>query len=287
MLRISLRRVVNAQSLLNVTVRGNGITPTASSSSTLLHRHHVVSYVFSSQRRCFFSSLFSSTKKSPEIDPIKEENSKRTPMSAAGEKLLYEGPQTFQIRMMFGVGCVNVLYWTYYMSTCYLYKDVVHHGIAFGGDPSWGYIGMAGTVIIFYCTREYSQHAAYYAYETADGKRLGFQLHTMLGFPGRKIEASIGNVRLANTMSSGMGSSFIPLRVEGVGKNVLIDRDCTYYANGRLMELLKVGNSSRGGVRSNDGEGKTMISSRMLDSKEHRIEWKKQQISKRKGGVRS
>ena len=223
------------------------------------------------------------------IDPVKEENSKRTPMSATGEKLLYEGPQTFQIRMMFGVGCVNVLYWTYYMSTCYLYKDVVHHGIAFGGDPSWGYIGIAGTVIIFYCTREYSQHAAYYAYETADGKRLGFQLHTMLGFPGRKIEASIGNVRLANTMSSSMGSSFVPLRVEGVGKNVLIDRDCTYYANGRLMELLKVGNSNSGGVvRSEDGEGKaTMISSRMLDSKEHRIEWKKQQISKRKSGVRS
>ena len=90
MLRISLRRV-NTQLMLNLAVRGIGVVPT-SSSSALLHRHHALSNVFpSSQRRYFFSSLFSSTKKSEVIDPVKEENSKRTPMSAQGEKLLYEG----------------------------------------------------------------------------------------------------------------------------------------------------------------------------------------------------
>ena len=89
MLRISLRRV-NTQLMLNLAVRG--IVPTSSSSALLLHRHHALSNVIpSSQHRYFFSSLFSSTKKSEVIDPVKEENSKRTPMSAQGEKLLYEG----------------------------------------------------------------------------------------------------------------------------------------------------------------------------------------------------
>ena len=53
-------------------------------------------------------------------------------------------------------------------------------------------------------------------YETPDGRRLGFQMHNMMGFPGKKIEANIGNVRLANTVSYNLGSdSFVPLRVEG------------------------------------------------------------------------
>ena len=53
-------------------------------------------------------------------------------------------------------------------------------------------------------------------YETPDGRRLGFQMHNMMGFPGKKVEANIGNVRLANTVSYNLGSdSFVPLRVEG------------------------------------------------------------------------
>jgi hypothetical protein len=53
-------------------------------------------------------------------------------------------------------------------------------------------------------------------YETPDGRRLGFQMHNMMGFPGKKIEANIGNVRLANTVSYNLGSdSFVPLRIEG------------------------------------------------------------------------
>ena len=222
--------------------------------------------------------FFFSKKKTPE--EVAEE-AKRTPMSAAGEKLLYEGSQEFHIRMMFGVGCVNVLYWSWWVANCYMYKDVVHQGINFGGDPRWGFVGAAGTLLIFYATREYSSHAAYYVYETADGRRLGFQLHTILGLPGRKIEASIGNVRLANTIASSTGSSFVPLRVEGVGKNVLIDRDGTYYANGRLMELLQAGAAPRTGSAVAGGSS-SRASAAVLDSKENRVTWKKQEHQKRK-----
>jgi hypothetical protein len=64
-------------------------------------------------------------------------------------------------------------------------------------------------------------------YETPDGRRLGFQMHNMMGFPGKKIEANIGNVRLANTVSYNLGSdSFVPLRVEG---EILTDESLRSY----------------------------------------------------------
>lgn len=73
-----------------------------------------------------------------------------------------------------------------------------------------------GTVLVFYCNREYASHAAHQVYETSDGRRIGFQMYNMMGFPGKKIEANVGNVRLANTVSWNLGSdSFVPLRVEG------------------------------------------------------------------------
>ena len=95
----------------------------------------------------------------------------------------------------------------------------------------------------------------------------------MLGFPGRKVEATIGNVRLANTVQMNLGSdSFVPLRVQGIvnfafiihrlcvfvllalrftlscvsvltgiKNNILIDKDGEFYADGRLKQLLQAG----------------------------------------------
>ena len=47
-------------------------------------------------------------------------------------------------------------------------------------------------------------------------------MYNMVGLPGRKIEAAIGNVRLANTVNWNMGSdSFVPLRVVGEENDIL------------------------------------------------------------------
>jgi hypothetical protein len=67
------------------------------------------------------------------------------------------------------------------MTTSWVYKDVVVQGINLGGDPTWGYLGAMGTCLIFFVNREYSQHAARICYETADGKRIGFQMYSMFG----------------------------------------------------------------------------------------------------------
>jgi len=190
--------------------------------------------IYKPQSRHLFTSLktiFAET-------PI-EDKSHLSPESIHGEKLLYEGNSAFTCRAMSAVGITNLTYWTYYLVNSYVYKDVVIQGIDLGGDPRWSIAGFMGTTLIFYCTREYSNHAALYAYESADGQRLGFQMYTMIGHPGRKIEANIGNVRLANTVAFNLGSdSFVPLRIEGVSKNVLLDKDGTYYSNNRLKELL-------------------------------------------------
>lgn len=78
------------------------------------------------------------------------------------------------------------------------------------------FLSSTGTALVFYCNREYASHSAHMVYETPDGRRLGFQMHNLMGFPGKKIEANIGNVRLANTVSYNLGSdSFVPLRIEG------------------------------------------------------------------------
>ena len=168
--------------------------------------------------------------------------------------------------------------------TSYFYNGVMIQGINLGGDPMWGLAGSFGTGIIFYCAREYAHHTAYYVYETADGLRLGFQMHTILGFPGRKIEASIHNIRIINPVGGiTLGSSLIPLRVEGVGKNVLIDRDCTFYANNRLMKLLE-GVTEESGNSNNTDAAMNQISK---DSKLNRIDYFSKAYNKRKSKKQS
>ena len=159
--------------------------------------------------------------------------------------MLYAGSSSFTVRAMFAAGCVNMLvrfekytnpdhlcqlskhlcqfdlfyrlqYWSHHLVNCIVYKDVIIQGIDLGGQPYWTAFGYLGTGLIFYCNREYATHAAHSVYESADGKRIGFQMYNMVGLPGRRIEATIGNVRLANTASWNLGSdSFVPLRIVG------------------------------------------------------------------------
>jgi hypothetical protein len=59
----------------------------------------------------------------------------------------------------------------------------------------WSYFGGVATICMFYVGRKYAHHSVHQAYESADGKRLGFQMLNMFGSPCRKVEVSIGNAR--------------------------------------------------------------------------------------------
>lgn len=123
-----------------------------------------------------------------------------------------------------------------------------------------------------YFARQYAHHAIHMGYLSADGKRLGFQLHNVLGNPGRKIEFNVGDARLIRNLA---GSSFLPLskslvpvKVVGLSNNVLLDRDGTYYDKERFISLLSF--------------EKDEVPSEVLDSKENRVNYRKNLGKKRK-----
>jgi hypothetical protein len=190
----------------------------------------------------------------------------------SNENLLYTGNSEMTIRFMFSMGIFNMAYWTYYITNCYYFKDVIIQGIDFGGDPRWGYAGAFGTGLIFYCNRTYAHNTVKRAYETSDGERLGFQMHNMLGQLGRKVEVNKSNARLAQVNMT-LATSLIPLRVEGIGPNVLLDQTGTFKEDKRLMDILKENRDNT------DNKGKSTA----VDSKEKRIEWKNKSFSKKKG----
>lgn len=139
--------------------------------------------------------------------------------------------------------------------------------INLGGDPTWGYYGLAATAAFLYCSRRFAHQTVYQAYLSADKRRLGFQMHNVFGEPGRKIEVSLGKARFTDPkmtaervlseegMKSYIGnSSLVPVQVEGISGNVLLDKDGLKQHNQKLMHLLLDPNGAR------------------LDSKEARVD---------------
>ena len=74
----------------------------------------------------------------------------------------------------------------------------------------------------------------------------------MVGSPGRKIEAAIGNARIADTdgkkwYDNSKTSTTVPLRVKGVDMNVIIDKGGDFFDDDKLYQLLLKGVSSKAG----------------------------------------
>jgi hypothetical protein len=116
-----------------------------------------------------------------------------------------------------------------------------------GEYPSMGVAGLFGTGLIFAATYNYSHHYVYRAYESADGKRLGFQFHNILGNVGKKVECMKGNAtalkvdsfRNKNAVTRSMMGSSLPINVKGVKFNVLLDQAGEFDSEGRLLEMLE------------------------------------------------
>ena len=139
-----------------------------------------------------------------------------------------------------------------------MYKDMVVQGINLAGDPMWGSFGAFATGFFLYFARTFAHHSIFQCYETADHKRIGFQMHTMFGKPGRKFEVSIGNARFIarnNAMtrtteeeeamkgrgaifSKILSTSLVPVVVNGFQGNALFDAEGKFYDKDRLVTLL-------------------------------------------------
>lgn len=165
------------------------------------------------------------------------------------------------------------------MVNFYVYKDVVVEGINLAGDPTWGYFGMFATGIMVYFARHFSHRMLYQVYISPDKRRIGFQFHNMFASPGRKVEVSLGkaqflspldpnfvnalkdeNTEIATKSGSLLSSSLVPVKVQGIDGNVLIDKEGLVknrQAAGELIEILTKGEAL------------------LIDSKEKREEWRK------------
>jgi hypothetical protein len=138
-----------------------------------------------------------------------------------------------------------------------MYKGVVVEGINLAGDPFWGTFGSFATGAIVFFARSFAHSSVYQAYETADHKRIGFQMHTIFGKPGRKVEVEVGNVRFlqknnqivrsnepgaampeSGFVSKVTASSYVPIKVEGIVGNVIVDITADYYDKTRFIQLI-------------------------------------------------
>jgi len=182
------------------------------------------------------------------------------------EKLLYKGNSSLQILLMFGLGCVNTIYFSQYLFASWYYQDVVVQGIQLGGDPRWGYVGAFTGGLVFYSTKWLAHSSVYRAYLTEDNLRVGFQLYNIFGKPGRKIECLVSNIRWKdNKEHTSLGSSYTPIRVKGIEHNILIDKAGEHFHNRKLIEILN--------NNSNINNGNSSITLN-TESKEARIKWK-------------
>ena len=199
---------------------------------------------------------------------------------AEGNRVLYHMSQELTCRVMLSASFFNLFYWSYYLATCAYYKDVVVNGIDLGGDPRWGFVGAFGTGLMFYVSQQYSHHTVSSCYETTDGERLGFQMHNVFGQPGRRIECRIGNASMldpTNSKKTTLGSSYVPLRIKGVDRNVLVDETGNYFveAEGSVPRLITLINST--GIVAREGAaGAGLGVSPTTSDKAKRIEFYKQ-----------
>ena len=238
----------------------------------LLHRSHILCTIQKYSSGSIIRSI--------SYEEVEKNQEKRS------DKLLYKESQQLTIRMMLGVSVVNAVFWSNQLVQYALYNNIVIQGINLGGDPTWAYFGSFATAAIIYFSRTYAHHSVYQCYESQDGKRIGFQVHTLWGYPGRKFEVGIGNARFLsksnpimvnvygiednNSSSSNKGvvshllkTTMIPIAVDGFKGNLLLDEHGLYSNKQRLAELLSV------------DKGKE------VDSKQIRKQWS-QQVKGRK-----
>jgi succinate dehydrogenase hydrophobic anchor subunit len=181
--------------------------------------------------KSFLDNLFRSSG-----DPFEDRKYSPIQITEAGDKVVFKSNKAAQIKLMTGTALINTVYWTYHLYNCFMYDGVTIAGVDMGGDPRWGYFGFGVTVVIFAATRLYGHSAVRSSYVSADGQRLGFQMHTMFGAPGRRIEALPRNVEFEQDAKVRGGS--IRLKVKGVERWVILDYDGDYHDDGVLKRIL-------------------------------------------------
>jgi len=225
-------------------------TSTAPPSSSVAPLANTSRAIFGEAKKHFGSVTGSSSGTSSGLgtEAVAEGTSAERPVDEHGNAIIYKGNQNTVVQMLFGASSFNFMYWTYYTTSAWYYQGVEVAGIELGGDVRWGALGAFCTGLMFYATKTFKDNSCRMAYVVAakDGSgeadRIGFQMHNFVGGPGKRLEVNIGNVRQLDASKNDamrFGSSFMPIRVKGVSKNVLIDEKGDFFWDGRFRDILK------------------------------------------------
>lgn len=134
---------------------------------------------------------------------------------------------------------------------------MVVKGISLGGDPTWGVFGVVASTGLLFMSGHYAHQSVYRVYLTSNNQRIGFQVHTIFGYPGKKYEMQLGNARLVNRKqvqefsntnakisdfqegkSGFLNSSLIPIQVPTKNTNLVIDRSGLRPGDRRVLDAL-------------------------------------------------
>lgn len=163
-------------------------------------------------------------------------------------KVLFEETSSKNIRaMMFATG-INLTYWGF-NSSLTIYSNFAA-GVPFGygtfdGAELDSFLFVASTALVA-ATKLYADHAVMKVYENYEANRIGFQVHSILGFPGKYLEVPVGNTTVENGGKGGM----VGVRVVGMHRPLILPNSNKFRACEELHELLQrkkgVGDSGTG-----------------------------------------
>jgi hypothetical protein len=152
-------------------------------------------------------------------------------------KVMYEETSSRNIRaMMFATG-VNLTYWGF-NATMTIYNNL-EAGASLGMDMFEG-AGMdtglffASSALVG-ATKLYADHSVMKVYENFEANRVGFQVHSILGFPGKYLEVPIGNTTIEDGGKSGM----VGVRIVGMHRPLILPNSDKFRDCEELHELLQ------------------------------------------------
>lgn len=176
------------------------------------------------------AATFCETRKTPDLTDTKEEQKSKM-------KVIHEetGNNRNIRAMVFATG-VNLFYWGF-NSSMTIYDNILAN-VPFGLDIMRGaeldtFLFVASTFLVG-ATKLFADHSVMKVYENVHDGRIGFQVHTLLGFPGKCLEVPIGNTTIEDGGEGGM----VGVRVVGLRRPLIIPNTDKFRDADELHELL-------------------------------------------------
>lgn len=132
--------------------------------------------------------------------------------------------------------------WSAVIFNHFMFDGQIIRGIDLSGDVNIGYVGTAATFVLAYFTRHFANQCANCVYITRDKKRLGFQVHNLMGNPGKIFEVPVGKAIFSATPTTEkralLRSGYVPIKIEGMSSKLLVEMDGFFPDKQSYVDLL-------------------------------------------------